>query len=129
MADDETKVQFGPVVFQHVLEVDFAANQVLLDTVVPARNVDHWTPSTAWNKGRTATVSGEIRATTIAWAANELAKLRRLRDGVTRLFDMQDGVTTFNAKMGDIHSTILAGNWYPGWYFIEYSVDLWESAY
>jgi hypothetical protein len=122
-------VFFGPLAFQHVLEVDFAANQVLLDTPVPARSVDHWTPSTAWNQGRTATITGEIRATTIAWAANELAKLRRLRDGVTRLFVNQDDATSFLAKMGDIHSTILAGSWYPGCCFIEYSVDLWESAY
>ena len=68
--------------------------QTLLDTIVPARSVDHWMSSTAWNLGRTVTITGEIRAFDIQTAAREL-ELGRLRDGVTRMFNKGEGVTVF----------------------------------
>jgi hypothetical protein len=50
--------------------------------------------STAWNLGRTVTITGEIRAFDIQTAAREL-ELGRLRDGVTRMFNKGEGVTVF----------------------------------
>ncbi len=118
-------VLFGPVSFPHVLNIQNEKARVELSRIIPTRNVDYRVDAS--NLGRTVRVTGEIRDTTISGAAWTLETLRRLRDGVTRSLNFEDGTTpAFNAKMGNLQSSIKVENWFSGKYFIQYSVDLLE---
>ena len=118
-------VMFGPISLQHVLDITVEKARSEIDRPIPLRAVNYRVDQA--NLGRAVKVAGEIRATTIPDAALTLELLRRLRDGVARLFDLEDGTTpAFTAKMGNLTSSIVAGTWYPGKYQIAYAVDLEE---
>ncbi len=119
-------VLFGPILFDHVLTVTVENSRLEGDRAMPMRDVDYRVDRA--DLGRQTKIIGEIRATTITDAAMELQKLRRLRDGIARTLDLQDGVTTaFSAKMGSLQSSINVENWFTGKYWIQYSVELLEA--
>ncbi len=118
-------VLFGPFSFPHVLTVQNERTRAQLTRIIPTRNVDYRVDAS--DLGRTVRVVGEIRDTTISGAAWTLETLRRLRDGVTRSLNLEDGTTpTFNAKMSNLQTSINVEGWFPGKYFIAYAVDLLE---
>ncbi len=120
-------VLFGPFSFPHVLTVQNERARVELTRIIPTRKVDYRVDAS--DLGRTVRVVGEIRDTTISGAAWTLETLRRLRDGVTRTLNLEDGTSpTFTAKMGNLQSSVNVDHWSTGKYFIAYTVDLLEST-
>ena len=87
-------------VWNAALQVQLQKCCIEIERPVPHRGVAHRADQTT--KGRTVTVSGEIRADSISGAAFWIELLRRLCDDESRLFDLEASeATTFNAKIVD----------------------------
>jgi hypothetical protein len=80
--------------------------------------------------GRTARLSGEIKAATLTGAALVIELLRRLADDIVRVLDLEDGETeTFNAKLVDPQYTLaVEDHWFEGRYHVPYSVTFLQVA-
>jgi hypothetical protein len=93
----------------HVLDAEIRKSRIEIERTVPYRDVAYRSDQTT--KGRTVTVSGEIRVTTISEAAFWIELLRRLADDTARLLDLEDDETpTFNAKLVSPQYTLAAEN-------------------
>ena len=118
-------VRFGNYALPHVLQAQIQKSRVEIERTVPCRDVAYRSDQTT--KGRTVTLSGEIRVVTISGAAFWIELLRRLADDVKRLFDLEDGETSaFNAKLVDPSYVLDIVDWIANDYRIPYSVTLLE---
>jgi hypothetical protein len=119
--------RFGTYKLPTVLQAEIQASRVEIERNVPYRAVAYRSDQTT--HGRTLTLSGEIRYTTISETALRIELLRRLADDTTRVLDLEDGTTpAFNAIMISPSYTVGAGDWFPGKYHVPYSVSFLEVA-
>lgn len=71
------------------------------------------------NLGQTVKVTGEIRASTIDSAYNQIEQIRALNDGAARVFDLEDVTTPpFNAKLVDPEYEITVAQWTSSKYHV-----------
>lgn len=120
-------VRFGNYALPHVLQAQIQKSRVEIERTVPYRDVAYRSGQTT--KGRTVTLSGEIRVATISGAAFWIELLRRLADNMNRLFDLEDGETSaFNAKLIDPDYQLNVESWTSGDYHVPYSVTFLETA-
>ena len=121
-------VLFGDQELPHVLDAQIEKSRVEIERSVPGRGVAYRTDQTT--RGRTVSVSGEIRADSISEVAFWIELLRRLADDTERLFDLEDGETgAFNAKLVDPGYELRAGDWFnTGRCYVPYTVTLLEVA-
>ena len=119
-------VLFGPISLQHVLDITIEKARSEIYRPIPLRAVNYRVDHA--DLGRAVKVAGEIRATTIPDATLALELLRRLRDGVTRNLDLEDGTTAaFTAKAGNLTSSISADGFFSGKYFVSYALEFLEA--
>jgi len=121
-------VRFGNYELPHVLDAQLQKTRVEIERSIPGRSVAYRADQTT--RGRTVTVSGEIRADSISEVAFWIELLRRLADDTKRLFDLEDGETgPFNAKLVNPAYELGAGDWYnTGRCYVPYTVRLLEVA-
>jgi hypothetical protein len=116
---------YGTFELPHVLELQVKKARVEIEHFVPSRNVAYRRDQTTL--GQTATVTGEIRESSISDVYTRIEQLRRLNDGVARLLDLEDGETpTFNAKLIDPEYQLNVETWIDGDYRVPYSLSLLE---
>jgi len=121
-------VRYGNYELPHVLAAQLQKSRVEIERSVPGRNIAYRADQTM--RGRTVTVSGEIRVDSISEAAFWIELLRRLADDTKRLLDLEDGETeAFNAKLVDLGYELRAGDWCNmGRCYVPYTVNLLEVA-
>ena len=121
-------VRFGNYELPHVLDAQIQTSRVEIERTMPYRSVAYRADQTT--KGRTVTISGEIRAYSMSEVAFWVELLRRLCDDESRLFDLEDGETAaFNAKMIDPGYVLSVGDWFnTGRSYVPYRVTLLEVA-
>jgi hypothetical protein len=121
-------VRYGNYELPHVLQAQIQKSRIEIERPVPYRDVAYRADQTT--KGRTVTVSGEIRADSMSEVAFWIELLRRLCDDESRLFDLEDGETaTFNAKIIDPGYVLSVGDWFnTGRWYVPYSVTFLEVA-
>ncbi len=118
-------VKFGDYPLPAALQGEIQTSRVEIERNVPYRAVAYRSDQTT--RGRTFTLSGEIRCTTISDAAFRIELLRRLADGETRLLDIEDnGTPPFNAIMISPLYDLGVENWFEGKYHVAYSVTFLE---
>jgi hypothetical protein len=118
-------VRFGNYALPHVLQAQIQKSRIEGERAIPYRNVAYRRDQTT--KGRTVTVNGEIRCTTISEVAFWIELLRRLADDTERVLDLEDGETeAFNAKLVDPAYVLSAEDWIEKDYRVPYSVTLLE---
>ena len=121
-------VRFGNYELPHVLDAEIQKSRIEIERPVPYRDIAYRADQTT--KGRTVTVSGEIRADSMSEVAFWIELLRRLADDTERVFDLEDRETaTFNAKMIDPEYILSAGDWFnTGRCYVPYTVTFLEVA-
>jgi hypothetical protein len=120
-------VRFGNYALPHVLQAQIQKSRVEIERTVPCRDVAYRSDQTT--KGRTVTLSGEIRVATISEVAFWIEFLRRLADDTERLLDLENEETeTFNGKLVDPSYTLDVADWIANDYRVPYSVTLLEVA-
>ena len=111
----------------HVLQAQIQTSRIEIERTVPYRDVAYRSDQTT--KGRTLTLYGEIRVTTISEVAFWIELLRRLADDNERLVDLEDEETeTFNAKLVDPSYVLDVEDRVVNDYRVPYSVALLEVA-
>lgn len=119
--------RFGTYKLPTVLQAEIQTSRIEIERNVPYRTVAYRSDQTT--HGRTFTLSGEIRCTTISEAALRIEFLRRLADDTTRVLDLEDGTTpAFNAIMISPSYTLGVENWFGGKYHVPYQLTFLEVA-
>jgi hypothetical protein len=91
-------LRFGPLELPHALTDQREDSWVQIEHDVPGRNVAY--RAAKRSNGRTFTMSGEIRATSIQDVLQQIEFMRRLSDGVVRELYLGDSATY--AMLGDV---------------------------
>jgi hypothetical protein len=126
-------VTFGGVSLPHVLNIQITSAHEEIERPVPMRTIAYRVDKA--ELGRTVKVDGEIRETNTDTVRTTIDAIRALVDGASRLLDLEDGTTTFDALLADPEYTLDVEGWLEssmfsvdGKFYIPYSLNLLEVA-
>lgn len=120
-------VLFGAFELPHVLNVQVQQARVEVEHFIPGRNVAYRRDQATL--GRTLSVTGQIRESTISGAYTRIEQIRRMNDDVGRTFDLGDGETeAFTGKLVDPAFTFNVDDWHNAKYWVDYSLNILEVA-
>jgi hypothetical protein len=124
-------VTFGGITFPHVLNIQITNAHEEIERPVPMRTIAYRVDKA--ELGRTVRIDGEIRETDTDTVRTTIDAIRALVDGVSRLLDLEDGTTVFDALLTDPEYTLDAEGWLEnarfsadGKFYVPYSISLLE---
>jgi hypothetical protein len=124
-------VNFGGVTFPHVLNIQITSAHEEIERPVPMRTIAYRVDKA--ELGRTVKIDGEIRETNTDTVRITIDEIRALVDGASRLLDLEDGTTAFDALLADPEYTLDVEGWLEntrfsgdGKFYVPYAVSLLE---
>jgi hypothetical protein len=124
-------VTFGGVSLPHVLNIQITSAHEEIERPVPMRTIAYRIDKA--ELGRTVKLDGEIRETDTDTVRTTIDEIRALVDGASRLLDLEDGTTTFDALLADPEYTLDVEGWLEsnmfsvsGKFYVPYSLSLLE---
>ena len=124
-------VKFGSFNFPHVLDIQMTSAHEEIERVIPMADVSYRADRA--ELGRTVRLTGEIRETDTDTVRTAIDAIRALIDGASRLLDLEDGTTAFDALLADPEYTLDVEGWLEnsmfsvnGRFYVPYSVSLLE---
>lgn len=122
---------FGGVTLPHVQNIQITSAHEEIERPVPMRTIPYRVDKA--ELGRTVRIDGEIRETNTDTMRTTIDAIRALADGTSRLLDLEDGATAFDALLTDPEYTLDVEGWFEttmfsvtGEFYVPFSVTLLE---